>query len=105
MSELKKTVSLVLGSGGARGLAHIGVIRELLARGYDIRAISGSSMGAVVGGIHAAGGLDAYEQWVTGLAQSDVFRLLDWTFSGGGLIRGRLCRGGLETSRQHGGGH
>ena len=72
MSELKKTVSLVLGSGGARGLAHIGVIRELLARGYDIRAISGSSMGAVVGGIHAAGGLDAYEQWVTGLAQSDV---------------------------------
>ncbi len=90
MSELKKTVSLVLGSGGARGLAHIGVIRELLARGYDIRAISGSSMGAVVGGIHAAGGLDAYEQWVTGLAQSDVFRLLDWTFSGGGLIRGTL---------------
>lgn len=90
MSELKKTVSLVLGSGGARGLAHIGVIRELLARGYDIRAISGSSMGAVVGGIHAAGGLDVYEQWVTGLAQSDVFRLLDWTFSGGGLIRGTL---------------
>ncbi|MCV5665537.1 patatin-like phospholipase family protein, partial [Escherichia coli] len=55
------TVSLVLGSGGARGLAHIGVIRELQTRGYDIRAISGSSMGAVVGGIHAAGGLDAYE--------------------------------------------
>jgi NTE family protein len=90
MSELKTTVSLVLGSGGARGLAHIGVIRELLARGYDIRAISGSSMGAVVGGIHAAGGLDVYEEWVTGLAQSDVFRLLDWTFSGGGLIRGTL---------------
>ncbi|MCP4637582.1 MAG: serine protease, partial [Methyloversatilis sp.] len=90
------TVSLVLGSGGARGLAHIGVIRELQARGYDIRAISGSSMGAVVGGIHAAGGLDAYEQWVTGLAQSDVFRLLDWTFSGGGLIRGSLLMSRLR---------
>lgn len=86
----RKTVSLVLGSGGARGLAHIGVIRALLAHGYDIRAISGSSMGAVVGGVYAAGGLDAYEKWVTGLAQSDVFRLLDWTFSGGGLIRGSV---------------
>ena len=90
------TVSLVLGSGGARGLAHIGVIRELQTRGYDLRAISGSSMGAVVGGIHAAGGLDAYEQWVTGLAQSDVFRLLDWTFSGGGLIRGSLLMSRLR---------
>ena len=49
----RPTVSLVLGSGGARGLAHIGVIRELESRGYDIRAISGSSMGALVGGIHA----------------------------------------------------
>ncbi len=86
--EPRTTVSLVLGSGGARGLAHIGVIRELEARGYDIRAISGSSMGAVIGGIHALGGLDTYEHWVTGLSQSDVFRMLDWTFSGGGLIRG-----------------
>lgn len=86
--EPRTTVSLVLGSGGARGLAHIGVIRELEARGYEIRAISGSSMGAVIGGIHALGGLDAYERWVTGLGQSDVFRMLDWTFSGGGLIRG-----------------
>ncbi len=45
-------------------------------------------MGAVIGGIHALGGLDTYERWVTGLEQSDVFRMLDWTFSGGGLIRG-----------------
>jgi NTE family protein len=82
------TVSLVLGSGGARGLAHIGVIRELEVRGYAIRAISGSSMGALVGGIHALGGLDVYERWVTGLGQSDIFRLIDFTLSGGGLIRG-----------------
>lgn len=89
MTARPTTVSLVLGSGGARGLAHIGVIRELVARGYDIRAISGSSMGAVVGGIYAQGGLDAYEEWVGALGQADVFRMLDWTFSGGGLIRGR----------------
>ena len=83
-------ISLVLGSGGARGLAHIGVIRELESRGYDIRAISGSSMGALVGGIHALGGLDAYEKWVTALGQSDMLRLLDLTLSGGGLIRGEV---------------
>ncbi|MCW0201545.1 MAG: patatin-like phospholipase family protein [Rhodanobacter thiooxydans] len=86
----RPTVSLVLGSGGARGLAHIGVIRELESRGYDIRAISGSSMGALVGGIHALGGLDAYEKWVTALGQSDMLRLLDLTLSGGGLIRGEV---------------
>lgn len=90
MNTPATTVSLVLGSGGARGLAHIGVIRELEARGYDIRAISGSSMGALIGGIHALGGLDAYEQWVTGLGQSDIFRLIDFTLSGGGLIRGEV---------------
>lgn len=88
-----RTVSLVLGSGGARGLAHIGVIRELEARGYEIRAIAGSSMGALVGGIHALGELQAYADWVEGLSQADVFRLLDWSLSGGGMIRGdRLIR-------------
>lgn len=83
------SVSLVLGSGGARGLAHIGVIRALEQAGLEIRHIAGSSMGALVGGIHAAGQLDAYEEWVRGLEQSDVLALVDWTFSGGGLIRGR----------------
>ncbi|MEN1727600.1 MAG: patatin-like phospholipase family protein [Pseudomonadota bacterium] len=84
-----KTVSLVLGSGGARGLAHIGVIRELEKAGADIQAIAGSSMGALVGGIYAAGKLDPYEDWVCALEQSNVFSLVDWTFSGGGLIKGR----------------
>ncbi len=88
MSHKGTTVSLVLGSGGARGLAHIGVIRELESRGYEIRAIAGSSMGALIGGIHAIGKLDIYTEWVMGLRQSDIFRLLDWTFAGGGLIRG-----------------
>lgn len=84
-----KTVSLVLGSGGARGLAHIGAIRELIRAGARIEAIAGCSMGALVGGIYAAGRLDAYEEWVRGLEQSDVLGLIDWTFSGGGLIKGR----------------
>ncbi|NBB93603.1 MAG: serine protease [Gammaproteobacteria bacterium] len=84
-----QSVSLVLGSGGARGLAHIGVIRALEKAGLEIRHIAGSSMGALVGGIHAAGHLDAYEEWVRTLEQSDILALVDWTFSGGGLIRGR----------------
>ena len=54
------TVSLVLGSGGARGLAHIGVIQWLIENGYGIRSIAGSSMGALVGGIYAAGKLKVY---------------------------------------------
>lgn len=87
-SSSARTVSLVLGSGGARGLAHIGVIQELEAQGYEIRAIAGSSMGALVGGIYALGELDTYAEWVRGLEQSDVLGLLDWTFSGGGIIRG-----------------
>jgi len=82
------TVSLVLGSGGARGLAHIGAIAALEEAGYRIESIAGSSMGALVGGMYAAGKLDAYRDWVRTLEQSDVFRLVDWTLSGGGLIRG-----------------
>jgi NTE family protein len=83
-----RTVSLVLGSGGARGLAHIGVIEELERRGYRIAAVSGSSMGALVGGIHALGELGTYTDWVRSLSQADVVRLLDWSLSGGGMIRG-----------------
>ncbi len=84
-----QSVSLVLGAGGARGLAHIGVIRCLEKAGARIEAISGCSMGAVVGGIYAAGKLDAYQEWISSLEQTDVFSLLDWSLSGGGLIKGR----------------
>src|SRR5699024_4629726 len=81
-------VALALGAGGAKGLAYIGVLEELEARGFDIVAIAGSSMGALIGGIHAAGKLDVYRDWVTALAKLDVLRLVDWTLSGGGLIKG-----------------
>jgi NTE family protein len=91
------SISLVLGSGGARGYAHIGVIEELLAQGFDIRSIAGSSMGALVGGVYAAGKLDTYRDWVLPLARLDVLRLLDLTLSGGGFIKGDRIIGALRA--------
>ena len=88
MKEKKKTVSLVLGSGGARGLAHIGVIKWLEGNGYVIRSIAGSSMGALIGGIHATGKLDIYERWVKALRKRDVMQLLDFAYSRAGLFSG-----------------
>lgn len=87
-SKSDPTISLVLGSGGARGLAHIGAIKAIEEAGYTIKSIAGSSMGALVGGMYAAGKLDVYTDWVTKLQQSDVLRLVDWSFARGGLIRG-----------------
>lgn len=82
-------VALVLGSGGARGLAHIGVIRALQQDGrYAIRSITGSSIGALVGGLHAAGRLDEYARWVATLTRGDVWRLLDFSFTRKGLFEG-----------------
>lgn len=80
-------VALVLGSGGARGYAHIGVIEELERRGYTINCIAGCSIGAVVGGIYAAGHLPQYKAWVEGLDYLGMMRLLDVSFSLG-AIRG-----------------
>ncbi len=89
MNPHSRSISLVLGSGGARGLAQIGVIRWLEEHSdYRITSIAGSSMGALVGGIYAAGRLDAYEEWVTQLRRQDIWRLLDFSFRGAGLIRG-----------------
>ncbi len=84
----RKTVALTLGSGGARGYAHIGAIEVLEERGYDIIAISGCSMGALIGGIYGAGKMQAYKDWVTGLGQFDVLKLLDVTLNAVGAIRG-----------------
>jgi NTE family protein len=88
MSKKGKTVSLVLGSGGARGLAHIGVIRRIEETGYDIRSISGCSMGAVVGGIYAAGKLAEYEKWVCAIDRVDILSLIDFSWQKTGLVKG-----------------
>jgi NTE family protein len=84
----RKTVSLVLGSGGARGLAHIGAIHYLEESGYEIRSISGCSMGALVGGIYACGELDVFEEWVRAIPKLDIVRLLDVSWGKEGLVEG-----------------
>jgi len=80
-------VALALGSGGARGYAHIGVIQVLRERGVEVVSIAGSSMGALVGGLLAAGKLDEYTEWVLGISQFDVIRMLDPSLTASGAIR------------------
>ncbi|MVW76037.1 patatin-like phospholipase family protein [Pseudomonas xionganensis] len=92
---MSKRIALVLGSGGARGYAHIGVIDELQARGYEIACIAGCSMGAVVGGIFAAGKLNEYRDWTQSLDYLDVLRLLDVSFRLG-AIRGEKVFGQIR---------
>lgn len=95
-NSTRPRVALVLGSGGARGLAHIGAIEVLEKHGVDIVAIAGSSMGALVGGIHAAGRLRDYRDWVCALERSDVLRLLDFAFGHPGLIKGEKVIGVMK---------
>ena len=83
-----KTVSLILGSGGARGLAHIGVIRWLEEHNYQINFISGSSMGALIGGVYATGKLDDFEKWFKQLSSTDILSLTDIAWDKSGLIKG-----------------
>ena len=92
---MSKRIALVLGSGGARGYAHIGVIEELEARGYEIACIAGCSMGSVVGGIYAAGKLNEYRDWTQSLDYLDVLRLLDVSFRLG-AIRGEKVFGKIR---------
>lgn len=90
------TVSLVLGAGGARGLAHIGAIQVLQERGFRIVAVAGSSSGALIGGIFAAGKLAEYTEWALTLQRSSVLRLLDFAFGFPGLIKGERVIGVLR---------
>jgi NTE family protein len=88
---MAKRVALALGSGGARGYAHIGVINELRSRGYEVVGIAGSSMGALVGGLCAAGHLDEFTEWASTLTQRAVLRLLDPSLTAPGVFRaGRI---------------
>jgi len=80
-------VALALGSGGARGYAHIGVIDELCDRGYQITGIAGSSMGALVGGLQAAERLDEFADWARSLTQRAILRLLDPSIMAAGVLR------------------
>jgi NTE family protein len=85
---MRKNIALVLSGGGARGLAHIGVIEELLKNGYTITSIAGTSMGALVGGVYAQGKLTDFKDWITSLDHFEIFKLVDFTLSSAGLVKG-----------------
>ena len=85
---MKPLVTLVLSGGGARGIAHIGVIEELERRGYEIASVAGTSMGALVGGVYADGALDPFRDWILTLDKRKVFRLADFTLSRMGVVKG-----------------
>lgn len=84
----KQKIALVLSMGGARGIAHIGVIETLLERGYEIASITGSSMGAMVGAMYATGKMDACKEWLCSWDKRKMFQLADLTLSRDGLVKG-----------------
>ncbi|HEY5203830.1 MAG TPA: patatin-like phospholipase family protein [Roseiarcus sp.] len=90
-------VGLVLGAGAARGWAHIGALRELDALGLKLDVIVGSSIGTLVGGCYAAGRLDMLEAFARSLTRRRVLGLLDFSFTGSGLIGGQRLRARLEA--------
>jgi len=85
----KKDVALVLSSGGARGLAHIGAIEELESRGYHIKSIAGTSMGALVAGMYATGHLETYREWMKGIDKQRIRELTDYSPSLDHLVQGK----------------
>ena len=88
-----KKVALVLSSGGPRGFAYVGAIEELVRRGYVISSVTGASAGSLVGGVYAAGGLEAFKEWITCLTPAQVMTLMDPAFSRTALVKGeRLMR-------------
>ena len=92
----KPSVALVLGSGAARGWAHIGVIQELADMGIKPDLIVGASVGAVGGGAYASGNLDQFEEWIANLGRVDIIRLLDAKMTGGGFLQGKSLMGAIE---------
>lgn len=94
---MKESISLVLGSGGARGYAHIGVIEELVKADYKIDSIAASSMGSLIGGLYACSKLEEYKKWILELDVLDVVKLLDLSFSKGGLILGEKVMEKVES--------
>ena len=81
MSMEKRDVALALSSGGARGLAHIGAIEVLKEQGYNITSIAGCSMGALIGGVYAAGKLEAFREWMKTIDRKKMLELTDFSIS------------------------
>ncbi len=85
---MSKDVALVLSSGGARGLVHIGVIEELEAQGFHITSIAGCSMGALIGGVYAAGKLKEFREWMKSIDMRKMLELTDFSLSINHLVKG-----------------
>lgn len=83
-----KDVALVLSSGGARGLSHIGAIEELESHGYHISSIAGCSMGALIGGVYAAGKLKEFREWMKTIDRKKMLGLIDFSLSLNHIIKG-----------------
>ena len=86
--NIKKEVALALSSGGARGLAHIGAIEELEAHGYRITSVAGCSMGALIGGVYAAGKLKEFREWMKTIDRMKMLELTDFSFSLNHIVKG-----------------
>ncbi len=84
---MKQKVALVLSSGGSRGLAQIGVIKELEKNGFEITSVSGSSIGSVIGGLYAMNYLDQYTDWIKSFNKRNIWDLMDFTLSSNGIIK------------------
>lgn len=93
---MAKKISLVLGSGGARGIVHISIIKHLLARGYEIDEIVGCSIGSLVGAAYATGNIDALEEWMSKMTKREVFRLMDFANPRFGLLKGERAMLSLQ---------
>lgn len=93
---MSRNIALVLSSGGARGVAHIGVIEELQKAGYNITSVAGSSMGALVGGLLANNTLTGFTEFLLGFTKMDVIKFMDLTIGRGGLVKGEKIMKALE---------
>ena len=97
LQKLMKDIALVLSSGGARGLAHIGVIEELESQGYHISSIAGCSMGALIGGVYAAGKLAEFREWMKTIDRKKMLELTDFSFSLNHIVKGtRIIKAIME---------
>src|SRR5205814_6321522 len=94
----RPVIGLALGGGAARGFAHIGIVRTLVAHGIIPYVVVGTSIGAVVGGAYAAGHLDTLEEWARGLLPRSVLSYLDIRLNGSGLIGGAKLAAGLVSA-------
>ena len=94
---MSKNVALALASGGPRGFAFIGAIEELLDRGYNITSVAGTSAGSLIGGIYAAGGLQAFKEWLFGIDTVKIMNLMDFSMNTDSLVKGQKL---MKTIKQ-----